>query len=352
MILKRALSFGCIFVLGAASAFAQSNDRVAQGVATGSTIVVDANLVSVVFSVTDRRGRYRTGLGPDDFTVFEGDTQQTVRDFLSESNLPLRIGLLIDTSQSIRARFQFEQEAAIDFLHTVLRPKTDRAFVVSFDSEARIEQDLTGDPIDLAEAIRELRAGGGTALYDAIYTSSRLMMAESTNERGEPFRKMLIIISDGQDSYSQVTREEALEMARRHDVTIFTVSTTAPDIRYSEKAMELRNPCKVHNREGDRVLQRYAQATGGASYCPFNTIDVGRSFQRIADELRSQYTLTYRPTNRSNEREFREIDITTRRDGLSVHHRPGYYAKPTERDTRRDGKDKDDKDDSGTPDGK
>ena len=347
MSLKRFLSLACLLALGVTPAFSQGKDRVAQGVATGSTIVVDANLVSVVFSVTDRRGRYRTGLGPDDFTIFEGDTQQTVRDFLSESNLPLRIGLLIDTSQSVRTRFQFEQEAAVDFLHTVLRPRTDRAFVVSFDSEARIEQDLTDDPVDLAEAIQDLRPGGGTALYDAIYTSSRVMMAESTNDRGEPFRKMLIIISDGQDSFSRVSREEALEMARRHDVTIFTVSTTAPDIRYSESSMELRNPCKVHNKDGDKVMQRFAQATGGASYCPFNTIDVGRSFQRIADELRSQYTLTYRPSNRSREREFREIDISTRRAGLTVHHRPGYYAKPAESDDRR-GEGEDKKDDPGS----
>ena len=327
----------CAIGLGTFPAAAQDDDRVAQGVATGGTIRIDADLVSVVFSVTDKRGRYMTGLGYGDFSVFEDGAAQSIRHFASETNLPLRIGLLIDTSSSIRARFQFEQEAAIDFLHTVLRPRTDKAFVVSFDQEPFLVQDLTGDPVDLAESIRDLRAGGGTALFDAIYLASRNLMAETTNENREPFRKMLIIISDGEDIYSTVSREEALEMARRHDVTIFTVSTTAPDIRYSDKTMELRNPCKVHNRNGDKILRRFSNATGGASYCPFNTVDVGRSFQRIADELRSQYTITYRPVVREGAGgEFREIEISTRRKGLAVHHRPGYYTRGSAEDSGED----------------
>lgn len=295
-------------------------------------IRVRVDRVSVVFSVTNRRGRYVTGLGPDDFTVLEDGKNQDIdtRNFSSETNLPLRIGLLIDTSSSIRSRFQFEQEAAIDFLHTVLRPKTDQAFVISFDAEPELVQDLTGDPIDLAEAIRELRPGGGTTLYEAIYLASKMKMAESTDEQGRPFRKLLIVLSDGNDTGSLVTREEALEMAQRHDVTIFTVSTSAMPIQYSGKSMELQNPCKVMGQDGDKVLKRYAKATGGTAYCPFNTIDVGRSFERIANELRSQYTITYNPTNKERVRRFREIRISTRRKGLEVHHRPGYYSRAEE----------------------
>ncbi|MCH6554674.1 MAG: VWA domain-containing protein [Candidatus Acidiferrales bacterium] len=290
-------------------------------------IRVEVDLVNIVFSVTNRRGRHTIGLGPDDFTVFENGEKQEIKYFSSETNLPLRIGMLIDTSNSVRPRFQFEQEAAVDFLHTVLRPKTDQAFVIGFDAEPVMIQDLTDDPIDLAEAIRSLRAGGGTSLYDAVYLAAKMKMA---NGSGDNFRKMLIVLSDGDDTSSYVSREEALEMARRHDVTIFTVSTSAPPIQYSGKSMELQNPCSVMGGQGDKTLRRFAKATGGISYCPFNTIDVGRSFQRISTELRNQYTIAYTPTNRVRDGSFRRIEIKTRRKKLNVHHRPGYYASPVE----------------------
>lgn len=288
-------------------------------------IRIEVDLVNVVFSVTDRRNRQVTGLGPDDFSIYEDGVPQEIKFFNSETNMPLRIGLLIDTSNSVRPRFQFEQEAAIDFLHTVLRPKTDQAFVLSFDVTPVLTQDLTDDPLDLADAIRSLRAGGGTALYDAVYLACKMKLSEGS---GNDYRKMIILLSDGNDVYSVVTREEALEMCRRHEVTIFTVSTSAPPIKYTEKAQHLRNPCDVMGQEGDKLLKYLAESTGGTAYCPFNTIDVGRSFERIANELRSQYTLAYTPTNRLRDGSFRHISIETRRDKLRVHHRPGYYARP------------------------
>ncbi len=290
-------------------------------------IRVEVDLVNVVFSVTDRRNRHVTGLGPDDVAVYEDGVQQEIKFFTSETNMPLRIGLLIDTSNSVRPRFQFEQEAAVDFLHTVLRPKQDEAFVMSFDVTPYVAQDYTEDPLDLADAIRNLRAGGGTSLYDAVFLACKMKLAKGS---GNDYRKMIILLSDGNDVYSMVTREEALEMCQRHEVTIFTVSTSAPPIKYTEKAAHLQNPCDVMGQEGDKVLKHLAESTGGTSYCPFNTIDVGRSFERIANELRSQYTLAYTPTNRVRDGQFRQITIETRRDNLRVHHRPGYYATPHE----------------------
>lgn len=286
-------------------------------------IRVEVDLVNVVFSVTDRRNRQKSGLGPDDFRVYEDGVLQEIKYFSNETNLPLRIGLLIDTSNSVRPRFQFEQEAAIDFLHTVLRPKRDLAFVIGFDSTPRLVQDFSDDPLDLADAIRRLRAGNVTAFYDAIYLACKMKLAEGS---GNNYRKMLIVLSDGNDNASIVTRKEALEMARRHEVTIFTVSTSAPTIKYSGESKNLQNPCKVLGYEGDKILEKFAESTGGTSYCPFNTIDVGRSFERIANELRSQYTLTYTPTNEVRDGRFRQITIETRRKRLRVHHRPGYYA--------------------------
>jgi VWFA-related protein len=297
-------------------------------------IIIEVDLVNVVFSVKDGRNRHVADLGPEDFTVYEDGVPQEIKYFNSETNMPLRIGLLIDTSNSVRPRFQFEQEAAVDFLHTVLRPGTDQAFVLSFDVSPVVVQDLTDDPLDLADSIRRLRAGGGTALYDALYLACKMRLAEGS---GNDFRKMIILLSDGNDVYSVVSREEALEMCQRHDITVFTVSTSAPPIKYTEKARHLQNPCDVMGKEGDKVLKHFAKETGGTPYCPFNTIDVGRSFERIANELRNQYTIAYTPTNRTRDGSFRWISIETRRKNLNIHHRPGYYAEPRTDETASGG---------------
>jgi len=289
-------------------------------------IRVEVDLVNIVFSVTDRRNRHIPGLGQGDFDVFEDGVRQEIKHFTSESNLPLRIGLVVDMSNSVRPRFQFEQEAAIDFLHTVLRPKTDRAFLIAFDTTPVLTQDFTDDPQGMADAVRGLRAGGGTAFYDAIWLAAK-KLGESS---GSNTRKMLIVLSDGEDTQSNVTSREALEMALRHEVTIFTVSTSPPPIKYSGKSLELQNPCEVLGERGDKMLQEFAEKTGGTPYCPFDTIDVGRSFEKIVNELRSQYTLAYTPSNRNRDGRYRYITIETRRNGLRVHHRPGYYANPTE----------------------
>jgi len=288
-------------------------------------IRIEVDLVNVVFSVTDRRNRHVSGLAPNDFRVYEDGVPQDIKYFSSETNLPLRIGLLIDTSNSVRPRFQFEQEAAVDFLHTVLRPKADEAFVIGFDVTPVLVQDYTDDPLDLADAVRSLRAGGGTALYDALYVACRNKLAEGS---GNNFRKMLILLSDGNDVYSTVTREEALEICRANEVSIFTVSTSAPPIKYTDKAQSLQNPCDVLRQDGDKVMKYLAESTGGTAYCPFSTIDVGRSFEQIANQLRTQYTLAYTPTNRARDGTFRHITIESRRKDIRLHHRPGYYARP------------------------
>lgn len=288
-------------------------------------IRIEVDLVNVVFSVTDRRNRHVSGLAPDDFAVYEDGVPQEIKYFTSETNMPLRIGLLIDTSNSVRPRFQFEQEAAVDFLHTVLRPKADKAFILAFDVAPVIAQDYTDDPLDLADAIRTLRAGGGTALYDALYLACKMKLAEGS---GNNYRKMIILLSDGNDIYSVVTREEALAMCRANEVSIYTVSTSAPPIKYTDKAQNLQNPCDVLGGDGDKVLKHFAESTGGTAYCPFNTIDVGRSFENIANQLRTQYTLAYTPTNRSRDGTFRSILIESRRKDVRIHHRPGYYANP------------------------
>ena len=260
-------------------------------------------------TVTSKKNRLEIDLGKDDFRVFEDDKPQTIRYFSRETNLPLRIGVLLDTSTSIRDRLRFEQEAAIDFLSATLRPGKDLAFVVAFDVQTQVVQDYTDDLEKLSEAIRSLLAGGVTTLYDAIYFSCREKMLIFPPP--EPYlRRVLIIISDGQDNQSEHTREEGLAMAQRAEVTIYAISTNATGL-------------PVH---GDKVLRRLAEQTGGRAFFPFKASETAANFQEIARELRSQYSLAYISTNQARDGTFRTIAIEPVQKGLQVRAKPGYFA--------------------------
>ena len=182
-----------------------------------TTIHVPVNLVNVLFTVRDKKDRMVLDLTRDDFHVFEDNKPQSITNFSRETDLPLRIGILVDTSNSIRERLHFEQEAAIDFLSETVRPGKDLAFAVAFDVEPQLLQDYTDDADKLATAIRGLQAGGGTGLYDAIYFSCKEKMLFFPPP--EPYlRRVMIVVSDGLDNQSQHTREEALSMAQRAEV--------------------------------------------------------------------------------------------------------------------------------------
>jgi len=272
-------------------------------------IKVRVDLVNVLMTVTDKKNRLEIDLAKDDFRVFEDDKPQTIRYFSRETNLPLRIGVLVDTSSSIRDRLRFEQEAAIDFLKTTLRPGKDSAFVVAFDVRTQMVQDYTDDLEKLSEAIRSLLAGGVTTLYDAIYFSCQEKMLIFPPP--EPYlRRVLIIISDGQDNQSEHTREEALAMAQRAEVTIYAISTNATGL-------------PAH---GDKVLRRLAEQTGGRAFFPFKASETAANFQEIARELRSQYSLAYISANRAHDGTFRTIAIEPLQKGLQVRAKPGYFA--------------------------
>jgi VWFA-related protein len=260
-------------------------------------------------TVTNKKNRLEIGLGKEDFRVFEDNKPQTIRYFSRETDLPLRIGVLVDTSSSIRDRLRFEQEAAIDFLNTTLRPGKDLAFVVAFDVRPQAVQDYTDDLEKLSGAIRSLLAGGVTTLYDAIYFACREKMLFFPPP--EPYlRRVMIIISDGEDNESEHTREEALAMAQRAEVTIYAVSTTATGLQ----------------GHGDKVLRRLAEQTGGRAFFPFKASETAANFQEIARELRSQYSLAYISTNRAHDGAFRTIAIEPLQKGLQVRAKPGYFA--------------------------
>jgi VWFA-related protein len=275
-------------------------------------IKVRVDLVNVLMTVTNKKKRLQIDLGKEDFRVFEDNQPQTIRYFSRETDLPLRIGVLVDTSSSIRDRLRFEQDAASGFLDSTLRPGKDLAFAVAFDVRPQVVQDFTDNLEELSRAIRGLLAGGVTTLYDAIYVSCRDKMLFFPAP--EPYlRRVMIVISDGQDNQSEHTREEALAMAQRAEVTIYTVSTSA-------------TPVPGH---GDKVLQRLAEQTGGRAFFPFKPSETAANFQEIARELRSQYSLAYISTNKAHDGTFRSITIRPLQKGLQVRAKPGYFA-PTE----------------------
>jgi VWFA-related protein len=248
-------------------------------------------------------------LTKDDFKVFEDDKPQQIKFFGRETDLPLRIGILIDTSNSIRERLRFEQEAAIDFLNTTLRPGKDLAFVVGFDVTPQLIQDYTDDTNKLADAIRNLQAGGGTGLYDAIFFASKEKMLYFPPP--EPYlRRVMVVVSDGRDNQSEHDREEALAMAQRGEVTIFTISTNRTGIE----------------SQGDKVLKYYAQQTGGQAFFPFAASDVADDFREIARELRSQYSLAYTSSDTARDGSFRKIAVRADEKGYHVRAKAGYWA--------------------------
>src|SRR5690242_11381761 len=270
------------------------------------------NEVNVVFTVTDKHNHYVKNLSQNDFRVIDDEKPIQQFRFTRESNLPLQVGLLIDASNSIRDRFKFEQESAIEFLSSIVRPRFDKAFVVGFDTEPELTQDFTDNTEALARGVRSLRPGGGTAMFDALYFACRDKLLKSEQTRS--VRRAVILVSDGDDNESHVTREEAIEMALRANVIVYTISTNFP---------------MGSGGNGDKVLQRIADATGGRAFQPFQLEQVADAFQQIQTDLRSQYELSYVPANFVHDGRFRTIAISALRKGLKVRSRNGYYA-PTE----------------------
>ncbi|HLH02616.1 MAG TPA: VWA domain-containing protein [Bryobacteraceae bacterium] len=272
-------------------------------------IRAEVTRVNMLFTVTDKKGRFITDLTKNDFQVFENKKPQQIMEFTAETDLPLRLAVLIDTSNSIRDRFHFQQEAATNFINSVMR-RQDKAIVVSFDTSAELVADMTNDTNKLEDAIRELRPGGGTALYDAIYFAckDKLMLDQPLYK----FRRAMVILSDGDDNDSRYSREQALEMAQRADTVIYTISTNISHIE----------------TEGDKVMRYLAEQTGGASFFPFEAKDLNQSFENVANELRHQYNLFYRPEPLNNDGKFHTVVIKVKgRKDLVVRARKGYYAR-------------------------
>jgi Ca-activated chloride channel family protein len=275
-----------------------------------ATIRKTVNEVNVVFTVTDKHGRYVKDLQKDEFKVVDDNRPaEEIKSFAKETDLPLQVGLLVDASNSVRDRFKFEQESAIEFLNQTIRPRYDSAFIIGFDVTPEVTQDFTDNTESLSKGVRALRPGGGTAMYDALYYACRDKLLRSKN--GGPVRRAIILLSDGDDNQSHVTREESIEMAQRAEVIVYTISTNISGMK----------------QKGDKVLERIADATGGRAFFPFQIRDVANAFAEIQDELRSQYAVSYKPADFKADGRYRTIEIVALdRKNLRVRSRRGYFA--------------------------
>jgi VWFA-related protein len=272
-------------------------------------ITLDVSRVNMLFTVSDKKGRFVTDLKKDDFEVIETKKQQNILEFTSETDLPLRLAILIDTSNSIRDRFRFQQEAADAFIVNTVRPRQDKAMIVSFDTAAEMVTDLTDDVAALQKGVMGLRPGGGTALYDAIYFACREKLMQ--DQPLYKFRRAMVLLSDGEDNQSRNTRDQALEMAQKADVTIYTISTNITRI----------------TTDGDKVLRYFAAETGGQIFFPFKATDLNQSFENISNELRHQYNIFYRPEPLKADGLYHSVEMRVKgRKDLLVRCRKGYYA--------------------------
>src|ERR1039458_2660939 len=281
-----------------------------QAVDTSVPVVhLGVNEVNLIFTVTDRHGHYIPNLGQNDFALLDDQkAPEKVNSFHQQINLPLRVGIVVDASTSIRSRFQFEQQSATEFLLDVLKSKNDRAFVMGFDVTPTVTADWTNDQDALETGINKLSPGGGTALFDAVYVACRDKLG---TERGpEPVRKAIILISDGEDNQSRVYLSEAIKECERAETIIYAISTNwTPS----------RGP-------GDKVLQQLAEETGGEVFSPPSVEEMSTSFKDIEEELRSQYALIYTPADFTTNGAYRTIYLYSYDRRYTVRAKKGYFA--------------------------
>jgi VWFA-related protein len=273
------------------------------------TIRARVNEVNVLFIATDKHGKFVRDLSQNDFAILDDHKPpQAILNFKRETDLPLHLGLLIDVSGSVGSRFDFEQEAASSFLQHTLRAGFDKAFVEGFNTHTQMAQDFTDNAQLLAASVRKLHDGGGTALYDAVYRACKEKFLKDHSDH--PARKAIIIVSDGEDNQSEISKAQAIEMAQRAEVIIYAIST-------DDSGLVLR---------GDRVLEQLAEATGGRAFFPFKMKDITHSYAAIEDELRSQYVVSYKPADFDADGRYRSIEISSLKKDLQVRARKGYFA--------------------------
>jgi VWFA-related protein len=302
-----ALTVAVPLAWGQSATTAPAQPAAAQDAAT-PTLKVQANEVDLVFTVTDKNGKFINGLNQSSFGLLDdGRPPESVLHFYSQTNLPLRVGIMLDTSSSIRQRFLFEQDSAITFLLQVLH-RNDRAYVEGFDVQTDTEQGFSNNIDLLSQGIHKLRPGGGTALYDALYSACKDQML--TLREDGPVRKAIVLVSDGDDNYSHALENDAIKECQRADTIVYAISTNVSPSR----------------DKGDDVLKKIAETTGGQAFYPVKIEDVALGFISIEQELRSQYLLEYRPANFKQDGSFRTIYLHALDSKYHVRAHTGYFA--------------------------
>jgi VWFA-related protein len=289
----------------------------------GATFSSDVKVVNVLATVRTKAGEIVQDLTKEEFLLTESGRPQTIRYFSRDTNLPLVLGLLVDTSGSQRMVLGEEQEASFRFLETVLWEDLDRTFLVHFDYRPEVLQNLTSSKAKLEQALERLslpfqyRGAGGTTLYDSVYLCSNLITRKLTG------RKALVLLTDGEDTSSRTSLEDAIEAAQRADTLIYS-------ILFSDESFGGGFGGRRFGPDGKSVLQKMSRETGGGFFEVSKKHPLDAIYQQLQEELRSQYSLGYTPPN-SSAKAFRAIKVTTQRRGLIVQARSGYYSDAGER---------------------
>jgi Ca-activated chloride channel family protein len=273
-------------------------------------IVTSVNEVNLIFTVTDKHGNFIPNLKQSDFALLDDQKAPArVSSFVQQTNLPLRVGIVIDASTSIRSRFKFEQQAATEFLLQTVKSRSDRAFIMGFDVTPTVTQDWTNNMDGLESGVMKLRPGGGTALFDAVYTACRDKLLDISRGQ-EPVRRAMVLVSDGNDNQSRAYIDDAIKMCQRSETIIYAISTNWTPSR----------------GKGDDYLQKMAEATGGRAFFPPSVEEMSTGFQSIEEELRSQYALTYTPADFKADGAFRTIYLFANDRRYQVRARKGYFS--------------------------
>lgn len=270
------------------------------------------DVVSLNVTVTDAENHYVTDLHEADFVVYEDGVQQDVT-FFNRTQLPIALALLMDTSASMEERMAMAQEAAIGFAER-LRSE-DLASVIDFDSRVNVLQEFTHDGTLLETAIRRTAAGGSTSLYNALYISLKQLATVEVQRTEDIRRQAIVLLSDGEDTSSLVSFDEVLELAKRSETAVYAIALR----RREERS-------RTGFREADYVLRQLSQETGGRAFFLENANELPAIYQKISDELSSQYTLGYTSKNPKRDGRWRRIVVRLSRTGVMARTKQGYYA--------------------------